>query len=176
MKTWSRSFNIYLLLVAFLFSFGCASEASKKKKELCTFRVHLECNDDGTGRSGNVEVTSQKIRINVEREPFLAEDDVASASLVDSVGGFEVQVLLTQHGSLWLDMKTTSNKGRRMAILTQSQNKAITKSRWIAAPLIKHRISNGALIFTPDMTREEAEHFVNGLNNVAKKARDAELF
>ena len=41
--------------------------------------------------------------------------------------------------------------------------------RWLAAPVINRRISDGVLVFTPDATREEAEEIALGLNNVAKK-------
>jgi hypothetical protein len=41
--------------------------------------------------------------------------------------------------------------------------------RWLAAPVISHRIGDGVLVFTPDATREEAEEIALGLNNVAKK-------
>lgn len=172
MKSCLRSFNIYLLLVAILFSFGCStSEAKKKKKEQSTIRLHLEVPSDGTGRSGPVEVTSQKIPVNVERDPFMMEDEVAHASVVDTVGGFAIKLDFTAHGALKLDMVTTSNKGSRIAILGQ-----FPKSRWLAAPLITKRIGSGSLVFTPDCTREEADRFVNGLNNVAEKARKAEKF
>jgi murein DD-endopeptidase MepM/ murein hydrolase activator NlpD len=41
--------------------------------------------------------------------------------------------------------------------------------RWLAAPIITRRISNGVLVFTPDCSREEADQLVLGLNNVAKE-------
>ncbi len=169
MKSCLRSFNIYLLLVAFLFTFGCtSSEARKKKKEQSTVRLHLEVNSDDTGRSGPVKVTHEQIDVNVEKEPFMMEDEVDHASVVDTVGGFAIQLSFSAHGTLKLDMVTTSNKGRRIAILAQ-----FPKSHWLAAPLITKRIATGNLVFTPDCTREEAERFVNGLNNVAEKAKKA---
>jgi hypothetical protein len=36
------------------------------------------------------------------------------------------------------------------------------------APLITGRMHDGILSFTPDMSRDEATNFVQGLNNVAK--------
>jgi hypothetical protein len=35
--------------------------------------------------------------------------------------------------------------------------------------LIKRRIGNGELVFTPDATREECDRIVTGINNVAKR-------
>jgi hypothetical protein len=46
------------------------------------------------------------------------------------------------------------------------------ESRWLAAPVIPRRISNGVLTFTPDASREEADLIAIGLNNVAKKVQD----
>jgi len=144
---------------------------------MCTFRVHLETPPDTSGASGPVAVTSQKIMVNVSKTPFLIESDVDSAAVIsDSMGGFAVAIHLTAHGAMILDAVTASNKGQRMAILTQSKRKGITKSRWIAAPVVRKHVSDGVLIFTPDMTQEDAEHFVNGLNNVARKQRRADAF
>jgi hypothetical protein len=42
--------------------------------------------------------------------------------------------------------------------------------RWLAAPLISHRIANGVLAFTPDCSREEADQLVQGLNEASKEA------
>ena len=44
----------------------------------------------------------------------------------------------------------------------------MANGRWLAAPLITHRIGDGVLAFTPDMSRAEADQFVLGLNNVAQ--------
>ena len=41
--------------------------------------------------------------------------------------------------------------------------------RWLAAPLIGHRNATGVLAFTPDLSREEAQQLVIGLNNNAAK-------
>jgi hypothetical protein len=41
--------------------------------------------------------------------------------------------------------------------------------RWVAAPLITGRNATGILAFTPDMSHDEAQQFVAGLNAVAKK-------
>ena len=47
--------------------------------------------------------------------------------------------------------------------------KDLKNGRWLMAPLITSRINNGLLSFTPDMSRDEATLFVQGLNNVAKE-------
>jgi hypothetical protein len=40
--------------------------------------------------------------------------------------------------------------------------------RWLAAPLISHRMADGVLAFTPDLSRPEADQLVLGLNHVAE--------
>ena len=35
-------------------------------------------------------------------------------------------------------------------------------------PLISRRIAGGELTFTPDVSREETQQFVDGLNNLAR--------
>ena len=167
MKIWPRSFNIYLCLISL--AVGCAhTNDTGQKKEESTLRVHLEVNADGTGRNAPVYVTRNKLVVNVDCEPFLTEGDIDKAAVIDAIGGFAIQIGFDPHAAMMLDMITSSNKGRHLAIMTQ-----FPKTHWMAAPLITKRIPNGILTFTPDLTREEAERMVRGLNNVAVKAKKA---
>ena len=75
---------------------------------------------------------------------------------------------LTIDGTVLLEECTAANRGRRIAIFSQFGEK-IKDYRWLAAPVITRRISDGVLVFTPDATREEAEEIALGLNNVSKK-------
>jgi hypothetical protein len=166
MKKVFASFNLYFIVAIFIA--GCAtSEKSKQKKEQSTVRLHLEVPvSDDNQRSGTVLVTKEKIPVNVDREPFLTEGDLHHAEIVASPGGFGIALNFADHGMFQLDMVSTSNKGRRIAVLMQ-----FPESHWVAAPVIAHRIANGVLTFTPDLTLEEAQRAVRGLNNVAEKAR-----
>jgi preprotein translocase subunit SecD len=166
MKIRFLSFNIYLLLAALLFSSGCYSPEEKEKREMSTIRMFLESNNDGTEHTGPVYVTSKKYEVNIDKEPFVTEGDVDHAQVVDGIGGFEIQVSFNAHGTLMLEMVTTSNKGKRMVIMTQSP-----QTKWIASPMIQKKIASGTLVFTPDCTRQEADRIVSGLNNVAKKIK-----
>ena len=67
-----------------------------------------------------------------------------------------------------LEQYSAANPGKHFAIFGQWGEK-LADGRWLAAPLITHRIADGMLSFTPDMSREEADRLVLGLNNVAKK-------
>jgi preprotein translocase subunit SecD len=178
MKTRFHWFNIYLLVATIFLVVGCAtSEQSKQKKELSTIRLHLESNPASGARSGGVPVTRQRIMTNVDSEPFLTEGDIVDAQLMEDGGGFNIAVFFDQHGALLLDMTTSSNKGKRIAVLTQYPvPKHPQFSRWVAAPLITKRISNGSFTFSPDVSREEAERIVRGLKNVVAKAKRAARF
>ena len=183
MNTRFRWFNVYLLLAIILSA--CATDGAKgkkngrtkeEKKELAAIRFHLESFPDGTGHNGPVLVMQQKI--NVDREPFLSEADIVDAAVVENVGGFGVQIFFDSHGAMLLDMTTTSNKGKRIVVLTQYPNPKPQKqfSRWVAAPMITKRVANGVLAFTPDLSREEANRIVRGLKNVVLKAQKASRF
>ncbi len=84
-------------------------------------------------------------------------------------GLFSIRLKFNWEGTAILDSFTSSNPGRRIAIMGDFGGK-----RWLASPLIRQRISNGVLTFTPDATREEADKIVRGLNNVAREVKKGE--
>ena len=104
--------------------------------------------------------------VNVIKDSFLDERDVVKAAVLDTVGGFVIQINFDDHGRFVLDTVTSSNKGKRLAIMTEAADR-----RWLAAPVITGRIVNGTLSFTPDATREESLRIVRGLNNASAKLR-----
>ncbi|MEP6663653.1 MAG: hypothetical protein ABJC04_08305 [Verrucomicrobiota bacterium] len=137
----------------------------QQKKELTAIRFHLEAPYDPTTRADRVTVLrASPIELNVIKDSFLDERDVSSATLVDYLGGFVIQIQFDAHGTFVLDSVTSSSKGKRIVIKTEADDQ-----RWIAAPMISHRIGDGTLIFTPDATRLEAERIVRGLNNTSAK-------
>ena len=168
-----QRFNTYLLVTltaAAVAVCGCQSTGDKKPKNLLsTLRLHVEAGLDGTKASESVPVYREKpVWVNVEKLPFLTEANVASASVIDGVGGFALSIQFDHDGIVLLEGCTAANRGRRMAVFSQF-GKEIKDYRWLAAPLINRRISDGILVFTPDATREEAEEIALGLNNVSKK-------
>jgi hypothetical protein len=170
MKIRLAPFNIYLLALITVLAISCKTPEEKKLgKEASTFRVYLA---SGAGPSGGVPVYRQSpIRLNVEREPFLTEIDLDSASVIDVPGGFAFNAQFNGHGALVLEGVTVAHKGQYIAI-----HSSFGENRWLAAPLITRRISNGDLVFTPDATREEANRIANGLTNVIKKVKKASSF
>jgi hypothetical protein len=164
-------FNINLLLaVAITVACGCQSSSEKtSKSQLSTLRLHLESGSDPTKSSQSIPVYREKpVWLKVQKEPFLTEANVAMASVVDEVGGYVLRIQFDRDGTVLLEECTTGNRGKKIAIFSQFAPK-LKDYRWLAAPVITHRISDGILVFTPDATREEAVEIALGLNNVAKK-------
>lgn len=168
MKLRMLLFNLILLAGCGLLGSGCASggPSAAKVKNPTILRFHLEVNPDGTGRNGPVTVNrSSPFTVNVHSDPFLTENNVTDAGVVeDSLGGFFIRVQFNRQGSWLLEQFTTASKGKRVAIFTQFDQTA----RWLAAPVMNTRIANGTFAFTPDATREEATRIVLGLNQLGK--------
>lgn len=143
------------------------AEEKKHSKEASTIRFHVETGALGTERSIEISVLrSQPMKLSVEREPFINEGNVVQASLVEAEETFSIRIQLDRQGTWMLENMTASNTGKRLAIYSQFGD-----SRWIAAPMIRKRISNGEITFTPDASREEAERIIRGLNNIAAKVQ-----
>jgi hypothetical protein len=171
MITGRSRFNIYLLFAfAALLACGCSSTEKKKDTPLSTLRVHIEVIPSPMDFSINVPVYRAKpVMITVDKEPFLTELNVSSAKVVEVMGGFALQIEFNHSGNMLLEQYTAANPGRHLAVFSLFGKKK-EESRWLGAPIIAHRISNGILIFTPDASRDEAERIAAGLNNYAKKS------
>jgi preprotein translocase subunit SecD len=170
MKFCLQRLNLYLWVVLAVGLCGCKSTPeSQTKKLVATLRLHIEAGRDSSKSSEPVPVyREQPVMINVEKEPFLSEGSVNQATVFNAVGGFALRVQFDHQGSTLLEQYTSLHRGKRIAIFSQFGDK-IQDYRWLAAPVISHRISDGVLVFTPDTTREEAEEIAIGLNNVSAK-------
>lgn len=168
MKSRQCVFNGFLVCVTLLLAAGCASsEERKRKKEISSLRIHVEADPSSSDRGSAISVHRTKpILLNIEREAVLDERNVSTATVVDQPGGlFSVEIQLDRRGSWILERTTVMNKSKHLVIFSQFGEQA----RWLAAPVIGAKNSSGRLVFTPDATREEADRFVRGLNNTAKK-------
>ncbi len=172
---WSR-FNIYLLCGLLAATAGCKTPeqkaAKKKEKQISTLAVHLEVARDSMDFSRSIQVFREKpLVVNIDKSPFLTEAQVAEAKIVPERDGWALLIKFDQRGTWLLEQYTTTNPGKHMAIFSVfGEDKK--DARWLAAPLITRRISNGILTFTPDATRAEAEELVFGLNNLAKQVSE----
>ena len=175
MKIGRIRFNIYLLLgLALVLACGCQTRGDDKDKVMATLRVHLEVAPESMDFSTSVPVYREHpVMVTVDKSPFLTEANVESAKVVDVRGGFDLEIKFDRRGTWLLEEYTTTNPGKHLAVFSEFGVKKSRTSRWLAAPIIYRRISNGILSFTPDASREESERIALGLNNVAKKINEA---
>jgi hypothetical protein len=164
----ARSFNLYLqLTLALALATGCAT--SKKDEHVAAIRIHIERPLIGVGSGQTVQVMrDQPVNVTIAGEPILTEANVVAARIIDSPGGFAVELKFDETSSWILEQNTAASPGQHLVIFGQWSDKA-ADGRWLAAPLITHRIADGILTFTPDATREEMAQLVLGLNETAKK-------
>jgi preprotein translocase subunit SecD len=172
MIRWER-FNTYLLgalVVVIASASGCRSpEEKRERKLLSTLRLHLEASRDGTKDNEAVPVYRAKpVWVRITKSPILNESQVSEAAVVEVVGGFALRIEFDHQGQVLLEQCTAANRGRKIAIFCQFGDE-LKQYRWLAAPVISRRISDGVLVFTPDATRAEAADIALGLNNVSKQ-------
>jgi hypothetical protein len=174
MKIRSPRFNLYLrgvLCLAIALGAGCQTEKHKRKYQPSVLRVHIEVHPDGTNLSERVPIYRQHpFMVNVDKEPILTELNIVGAQIVDVLGGFAIHLQFDQQGSLILEQQSVDHRGRRFALYCEFGQK-LKEKRWLAAPIISQRISNGVLVFTPDASREEADELVLGLNNIGREVK-----
>jgi preprotein translocase subunit SecD len=170
MKVYARRFNLYLaLLMVLALACGCQTEKKKQKETLAALRVHLQANSNEAGATDTISVgRDAPVSVTVNHDPILSEANILAARIIDTPGGFAVEVKFDESASLMLEQYSAANPGRHFVIFGQWGTKLVN-GRWLAAPLITHRISGGELAFTADMSRAEADQLVLGLNNVAAK-------
>ena len=164
-------FNLYLLGLAagLLLTAGCVTH-KKEDKQTAMLRVHLQSTEKISANETVSVLRSKPMLVPIVSDPILTESHVASARLLETPGGFAVEIQFNATGGLMLEQYTGANVGRHLAIFGQWGGK-LAEGRWLAAPLIGNRTVGGGLTFTPDATREEMERFVAGLNQAAAQAR-----
>jgi len=171
MNFYPRGFNLYLLgltALCLLTACGCASSGSKEHN-LAMLRVHIENRAQLSGSGQTISLLrANPVLVTINNEPFITEANIVDAVLLQTPGGLAVEIQLDETGSYMLEQYTSAYVGKHMAIFAQWTEKA-ADSRWLAAPLVNHRIADGVLAFTPDASAEETRQLVVGLNNMAKK-------
>jgi hypothetical protein len=174
MKVCARSFNVYFSLAAALLVI-CGCETAKDRMT-AALRVHFETVAGGPpGTSQTVSVLrSDPVAVTINPDEILTEANIIAARVVDVSGGFAIELQFDETTAWQLEQYTSANPGRHFVIFGQWSDKA-ADGRWLAAPMITHRIANGVLSFTPDCSRDEADKLVFGLNNVAKKIHKGQL-
>ena len=188
MKSWLRSFNIYLWAAGMMLACGCGSNSLSMNKDYTLLKVFLEGGkDDGA----LVKVGRDKIPIYVEANPILTEDDLSVAKIEDDPDGtYGIELTFNDHGSLVLDMNTAANRGRKHLVFfcqlrprrssTEPQDADASSkekgnpgqpgfSPWLSAMPIRAALTKGSVRFTPDVSYQEAQQIVRGLNNMVSE-------
>jgi hypothetical protein len=170
MKVYARRFNTFFTWAMMVFLF-CGCQTNKKKDELSVLRLHLQASQSTAGSTVPVSILrSNPVSVIVAHDPILTEANIVVTRIIDTPGGFAIEIQFDESSSLMLEQYSSSNIGLHFVIFGQWGDKP-ADARWLAAPLITHRIPNGQMAFTPDMTRAEADRLVTGLNNAAKKVQ-----
>jgi hypothetical protein len=167
-----KGFNIYLMVaLALALICGCQSPETKRKKQFATFELHQEAVGMSAGRSLDVTLHRDPlIMMHVDRAPFLTEKNLRSAKVVDVIGGYALSIQFDQEGAYLLEQYTAALVGLRMAIFSQfvgPTEEKLNEGHWLAGLKVQNRISNGLLVFVPNVSREEADLIALQLNNVA---------
>ncbi len=156
-----------MLATVLTFFGGC--QTSKKDEKIGALYIHIQAPAIGNGENVTV-LRSAPMEVHISHDPILTEANLLGAKIVNTRGGFAITVQFDENGTLVLEQYSSSNSGRHFAIYGQWGQKTVD-GRWLAAPSITQRISDGVLTFTPDCSREEADELVAGLNVVAKKTQ-----
>jgi hypothetical protein len=161
-------FNIYLAAAALLLC-GCVSDKKPDPEQTVALRFHLEVAPGESEDSTPVTVfRDNPMQVNVQKEPFLTEEYIEHASVIDESGGaFSLQLKFAWQGASLLDGATMANPNHRIVVFCLLGR----APRWLGAPVIRKRISDGVLTFTPDASREETERIVKGLNKAVEKEK-----
>lgn len=170
MKCYARRFNLYLLLLgAGLLAVAGCKTGGDSDKQTASLRIYLENRAQviGSGQTVSVLRTSP-VLVTINSEPALTEANIIAATVLTTPGGYAIEVKFDEMGTLMLEQFSAANIGRHFAIFSQWSDKTMD-SRWLAAPIIVHRIPNGLFSFTPDASLDEDKKIVRGLNNMAKK-------
>lgn len=173
MKAITRRFNLFLALTALALLCGCQTD--KKPKDVSALRVFIESDTGHAGSTKTVSVLrADPMLVTIYLEPILTEANIVEAKVIEAHGGFAIQIQFDESSGMLLEQYSAANPGKHFAIFGLWGEK-LANTRWLAAPLITRRIADGKLSFTPDMSREEADRLVLGLNNVAKTNQKGQL-
>jgi hypothetical protein len=168
-------FNLHFVVLALALATACSSPDERaRKKQIASLRIHVE------GRRNIMEAGPKAVfrsgePININQNVVVTDGSLVSAELVDNPGGFAMRLSFDRHGQLALETASIDSRGKRLAIFvawTSGQKGIAGESRWLAAPMIFQRNPSGVLVFTPDVSREEAELIVRGLNNAVKRNKE----
>jgi len=134
-------------------------------KEAALVRIYVETMEVDPARTQPVSVyRDNPITVNLDKLPVLNEAHIAAAEVLQSDEGLALKLILNTQGAWLLDSLSVSQKGKRIGIAARWK-----EGRWLGAPRLNRRISDGVIVFVPDATPEELDWIVKGVNNLANK-------
>lgn len=173
MKVYTSRFNLFLALSVLLVSLCGCGTFSKKDVPMAAMRVHIEVSPDTAENWAKDTETIKVLRadpveVTVDKTPILTEGNIVAAKVISTPDAPAIEVRFDDNGTFILEQYSAANPGRHFVIYGE-WGKDLKQGRWLAAEYISHRINDGILSFTPDMSRDEANQLVEGLNNAAKQ-------
>ena len=174
-NTWRFNLFLALAMLAALLA-GCTAMQTlgfKKDEPLGTLRVHIELSPSNATASKDTAQTvtvlrADPVNVTIDKDPVLTENNLVAAKVVKTPDAPVIEVRFDENGTWILEQYSAANPGRHFVIYAQ-WGKDMKDGRWIAAPLITRRLNNGILSFTPDMSTNETDQLITGLNNVIKE-------
>ena len=151
----------FLPIAALLILPACAS---KLPKDAATLSMHLPASA-GLPESRRIPLIVPNPHLTLEVDSFavLTERDLDKVDLKGQGEEFLIRLVFNTHGTITLDSVSNNNRDEMLVVLING--------RPVAAPRLKRRIVDGTFEFTPDLSREEAEKVVKGLNLAAEYYR-----
>lgn len=174
MRVYTFRFNLFLSLAALLPLLGGCASMGHKKEPLSAMAIYVSVAPGAMSTGGTETVSvlrSDPVQVTIDKEPVLTEQNVLAAKLIDTPDAPAIDLQFDPMGTVVLEQYSATNPGGHFVIFGK-WGKDLKNSRWLMAPLITTRIHDGVLSFTPDMSRDEAVQFVQGLNNVAKLSQN----
>jgi len=172
MKVCAQRFN-HILVAALLAWMLCGCLTNMRNRQpMAALSIYLEFTTDNAAEVNGMQsvsvLRSSPVLVTIAREPILTEANVVAAKVINTPEAPAIEIRFDENGTWILEQYSATNPGRHF-VINGKWGEKLKESRYLAAPLITRRIANGILSFTPDMSREEANQFVLGLNNYAKQ-------
>ena len=143
-----------LLVFALLVAGGCKS---KPPENAVTMTMHLPATvTTPQDRRVPVILRAPTMSFLVDGVAVFTEDDLDSAEFKEDAEGFRMRFTFNTAGTIRLDVLTNEHRGSLVVVYLNNQP--------VGVPQLKHRIVDGMFEFTPNVSREEAELLIAGLN------------
>ncbi len=139
---------------------GLTACVTKPPKNMTTLRIHVPATEASSPqRRMQVAIRVPELTLQVDAQPVLTEADLDHAQVTGEGENLGLRLYFNTHGTIVLDTVSLNYRSQMLVIMINGAA--------IGAPLIKDRIVDGVFEFTPDLSREQAEKIVAGLNATA---------